>query len=216
MNRKKRNSNKFSIADSSFKVIYLTVVLVSLIIAVISIGDFFLGTFLTSEDGPVQIFSVVGYGAAIIAALVLQWKGRVTSGYGAAVILLAMGLRELDLHERFTTMGIMKTRFFLSEIVPLQEKIIAGAVLLGLAMVIGSYIAQNFRSFITSLKAKNRAALLALNGILFIIISKLIDANSSLVICAVEETMEMAIPYFFLCALMVSSNEKKRQGRDTG
>ena len=211
MQREKTDINPPSLLDSSFTIIYLTVILTSLIISLIAVQDEVLGMCLTSESGPVQIFSVIGYLMASLTALLLQWKERVSFGYGAAVILLAMGLRELDFHDRFTTMGIMKTRFYISDTVPLTEKIIGAVVLLGLTCITVSFVLKHFRPFVTALKAGNKAALLALHGIIFIIVSKLIDPSPSLVICAIEETMEMAIPYFFLLAMFLSIKLQKAE-----
>ena len=209
MYQEKTHTGPPSPLDSSFTIIYLTVLLTSLIISLIAVRDEVLGMFLTSESGPVQIFSVIGYFMAFMTALFLQWKGRLSFGYWAAVLLLAMGLRELDFHDRFTTMGIMKTRFYISDAVPLTEKVIAAVVLLGLTWVTVAFLVKNFRPFVKALKGGNRAALLALNGICFTILSKLIDANPSLIICALEESMEMGIPYFFLLAMILQSKLKK-------
>jgi hypothetical protein len=199
MQREKTDINPPSLLDSSFTIIYLTVILTSLIISLIAVQDEVLGMCLTSESGPVQIFSVIGY---LMAS---------SFGYGAAVILLAMGLRELDFHDRFTTMGIMKTRFYISDTVPLTEKIIGALVLLGLTWITVSFLLKHFRPFVTTLRAGNKAALLALHGTIFIIVSKLIDPSPSLIICAIEETMEMAIPYFFLSAMFLSIKLQKAE-----
>jgi hypothetical protein len=211
MQREKTDINPPSLLDSSFTIIYLTVILTSLIISLIAVQDEVLGMCLTSESGPVQIFSVIGYLMASITALFLQWKERVSFGYGAAVLLLAMGLRELDFHDRFTTMGIMKTRFYISDTVPLIEKIIGAVVLLGLTWITVSFLLKHFRPFVTALRAGNKAVLLALHGIIFIIVSKFLDPSPSLVICAIEETMEMAIPYFFLLAMFLSIKLQKTE-----
>ncbi len=211
MRRKKTDISPPSLLDSSFTIIYLTVVLTSLIISLVAVQNEVLGMCLTSESGPVQIFSVIGYLLASITALVLQWKERVSFGYGAAVLLLVMGLRELDFHDRFTTMGIMKTRFYISDTVPLTEKFIGAVVLLGLTCITVSFLLKYFRPFVTALKAGNKAAQLALHGTIFIIISKLLDPSPSLIICAIEETMEMAIPYFFLLAMFLSIKLQKAE-----
>jgi hypothetical protein len=204
MHQEKTDTRKpSSLLDSSFTIIYLTVILTSLLISLIAVRDEVLGMFLTSEDSPVQIFSVIGYFMAIITAVFLQWKKRLSFGYGAAVIFLAMALRELDFHDRFTTMGIMKTRFYISATVPPTEKIIGAVILVALACIIVLFLVKNFQPFLAALRDKNRAALLALNGICFTIISKIIDPNPSLIACAIEETMEFAIPYFFLSAMLL-------------
>ncbi len=203
MHQKMTDIGKPSLLDSSFSIIYLTVFLSSLIISLIAVQDEVLGMLLTSESGPVQVFSMVGYFILFPTALFLQWKKRISFGYSAAVIFLAMTLRELDFHDRFTTMGIMKTRFYISDAVPLTEKFIGGVVLLCLTAITARFLIKNFRPFIAALKAENKAALLALNGIIFTIVSKLLDPSPSLIVCAIEESMEMAIPFFFLLAIIL-------------
>lgn len=200
MHQEKAIKGKASPLESSFSIIYLTVIL---IIVLSSFQDYFLVFFLASESSPIQSFSVVGYFIAFATAIILQLQGRITFGVGAAVIFLSMGLRELDFNERFTTMGIMKSRFYLSDIVPIKEKIIVLMIVLPLVCFIAVFLKKNFRFFLAALKTRNKAALLAANGILFTIIAKLIDSNSSILFCITEETMELAIPYFFLCAMLL-------------
>ncbi len=211
MYRKKTKTGHASLLDSSFTIIYSTVILVSLIVALIAVQSELLGMFLTDETGPIQICTVAGYCMAVLTALFLQWKKKISFGYGAGVILLAMGLRELDFHDRFTTMGIMKTRFYISNTVPLTEKCIGAAILLALTCILALFLVKNFQPFYTALRKGNRAALLALNGICFTIVSKLIDSCSSLIVCGIEETMEFAIPYFFLLAMIHSVKQKKTE-----
>ena len=50
--------------------------------------------------------------------------------------VLLMGMRELDFHSRFTTMGVFKLRFFSSDTVPLSEKLIVTALLGGLGVAL--------------------------------------------------------------------------------
>ena len=74
MHREKTHNGNPSLLGSSFTIIYLTVLLTSLIISLLAVRDEVLGMFLTSESGPVQIFSVIGYFMAFMTALFLQWK----------------------------------------------------------------------------------------------------------------------------------------------
>lgn len=202
--------NESTLLNRPFLSLYVTGFVVSFITALATVQYQLLGIFLASESGPIQIFTVVGYCMACVVAVFLQWKGQISSGYQAALIFLALGLRELDFHDRFTTMGIMKSRFYISDAVPLTEKIIGAVVLLGLTYLVVLFLKKNLRSFFSALRTGNRAALLSLNGFSFLIVSKLIDANSSLIVCSIEETIEMTIPFFFLFAMILGS----KQGKD--
>ena len=188
------------LVEHPFRVIYLSIVS---IVVLASLQDNLVIFFLASESSPIQTFSTIGYFAGLVIALILQRMGHISFGLGAAVIFLAMGLREMDFHDRFTTMGIMKTRFYISDVVPLTEKIPATIIMLSLASIIALFLIKHFRPFFMALKAKNKAALLTLNGIAFVIISKLIDSQPLLLVCIIEETMELAIPYFFISALLL-------------
>ena len=209
MYRKKVNKRKTVLIENSLSIIYLTVFL---IIALISVQDNFLAKFLIRENGPVETFSIIGYFMAFITAVILQLKGRISFGTGAAVILLTMGLRELDFHDRFTTMGIMKSRFYISDTVPLTEKCIVVIVVFILAWFIGVFLKKQFHPFLAALKTKDKAAILTLNGIIFTIISKFIDSTPLLFARIIEESMELAIPYFFLAAMLLHVSLKGEKG----
>ena len=206
MCREEINKSKSVLIENSLSIIYLTVFF---IIALISVQDNFLAKFLIRENGPVESFSIIGYFLAFITAIILQSKGRISFGTGAAVILLTMGLRELDFHDRFTTMSFTKSRFYISDTVPLNEKIIVVIIVLILAWFIGSFFKKQFHPFLAALKNKDKAAILALNGIIFTIISKLLDSTPVLFAQIVEESMEFAIPYFFLAAMLRSTEKNK-------
>lgn len=197
-----------ALIDNSLLLIYLAT---SLIIALISVQDNFLAKFLVRENGSVQTFTVIAYFMAFSTAVILQLQKRISFGIGAAVIFLAMGLRELDFHDRFTTMGIMKSRFYISDTVPLQEKLIVILIVLILIWFIGRFLTKQFHPFRAALKKRDKAALLVLNGIIFTIISKIFDSIPLLFIKIVEESMELAIPCFFLAALLLSVKLKEKK-----
>lgn len=207
MRQNEINKSKTVLIENSLSIIYLTVFL---IIVLISVQHNFLAKFLIRENGPVETFSIIGYFMAFITAIILQLKGRISFGTGAAVIFLTLGLRELDFHDRFTTMGIMKSRFYISDTVPLKEKIIVVIIVLTLVWFIGRFLKQKFHPFLAALKTNDKAAILALNGIIFIIISKLIDSTPVLFAQIVEESMEFAIPYFFLAAMLLHVKLKEK------
>ncbi len=192
----------------SFNIIYLCIFLIVIIST--SLGDDF-AEFMSSESSPIEIFSTVGYFLAAAAALYSHRKGNISHGLNAAVILCAMALREMDFHDRFTTMGIMKTRFYLSHEVPTHEKIIAATIILVLLYVVIRFVCINARPFIQKVQEKNGPALLALNGIAFTVISKLIDGNNTLFLGLLEETLEFTIPFFFLLAIIFHDRDLTTQ-----
>ncbi len=196
-----------SLVHSSFTIIYLCTFLIVIITRLLG-KDFTL--YMCGESSPIQVFSVIGYFLAAFAALLLHKKGSISYGINAAIILIAMALRELDFHCRFTTMGIMKTRFYISDIVPVTEKVIATIILLSVLYVVIRFAWKNSHAFIKAVKEKNSPALLALNGLVFTIASKIIDSNNTLFLSILEETLEFSIPFFFLLALIFHDRETSK------
>jgi len=95
---------------------------VALLLFVLYVGVILLPPDLTLmmvvENGPVEMLSAVGLLGA--AFWLFCRTGRNTSGQPitAGFLVLLLGLRELDFHARFTTMGVFKTKYYLSPLVP--------------------------------------------------------------------------------------------------
>ncbi len=200
MKQRKEKNTSYALLERAFLIIYLTMMLV---VIVVSIQDYARAFYLTSENGPIQMFTVVGYLLVCAVAVRMHLQGTVAFANGVAVICLAMGLRELDFQDRFTTMSITKIRFYISDIVPLSEKIVVAIMVVSFLSYLFCFIKKNYRNFLLAVKGGYKAALLALNGIVCVFLSKLLDSNPSIYACIVEETMEFAIPYFFLTALLL-------------
>ena len=135
-----------------------------------------------------------------------------------------LGLRELDFHSRFTSMGIMKTEYYISPKVPGTEKAIVSALVLIILCIAIHFVWTRWTSFLTALKAGDTAAVNVALAIGFCIITKTIDNNSTFIrktvafffteprysfTRVVEETMELAIPLFILLAIYHSFWEQK-------
>lgn len=126
-----------------------------------------------------------------------------------------LGLRELDYHTQFTTMGIMKTEYYISPKVPGTEKAIVAILVLIILCIAVHLVWIRWRSFLTALKAGDIAAVNLAMAIGFCVITKTLDNNSTSIrkvvvlfhndprtcLRIVEETMELAIPLFILLAI---------------
>ena len=76
------------------------------------------------EGGVIETLSVFGYFLCVLLIL-LKGKWAYIKKYNYFLILIILfGLRELDFDKRFTTMGILKSKFYLSNSVPVTEKLI--------------------------------------------------------------------------------------------
>jgi len=169
------------------------------------------------EDGPIESASVFFYFLGAVVSWILAKKKFLGCSYSAGFILSLFALRELDFHVRFTTMGIFKTRYFLSPDVPWSEKVIVTAILLSILLLLLKFITANWRIFITAIRDRKPYAISLLSGILLLPISKLLDSSPRIImqnvglklhakvvfVCSYfEETLELAIPILFLIALL--------------
>ena len=170
---------------------------------------------LVQEHQAVEVLTVVGYLVAacwlIVTALVKSERWL----FSACFMVALLGLRELDLHSRFTTMGMMKTRYYISPEVPGTEKAIVSILVLIILCIVIHFVWTRWKSFLTALKAGDIAAVNLAMAIGFCIISKTLDNNSTSIrkvvalfhndprtwLRVVEETMELAIPLFILLAI---------------
>jgi hypothetical protein len=91
------------------------------------------------------------------------------------ILIIFFMLRELDFHERFTTMGIFKSRFYISGGVPLVEKIFGALVILVLLYVCVSILYRHGKDFFTGLKKRSVISFGTLLAVTFIAASKSID-----------------------------------------
>ncbi len=174
------------------------------------------------ENGLVELLTVVIY-AGVIGCLALLFLHKKRPGaLAASGIVLLLCLRELDFHSRFTTMGIFKTKFYVSPEVPLPEKVIVSIVVLGLLAAVLVFIRQYWKDFFLGLQQKDTSMIAVACGLGCAVLSKMLDSMSHLFrpLCfwynpaimsrAIEETLELAIPLFFLVAIYYSYKKHSR------
>lgn len=193
------------------------VLLVVLILAVgINLMPAELAEDLVREHEPVEMLTAVSYFVAVFWLIVTALVKSERWLFSASFMVALLGLRELDFHSRFTSMGFMKTEYYISPKVPADEKAIVSALVLLILCVIIHFVWTRWHSFLTALKAGNSAAVNLGMAIGFGILSKTLDNNSTSIrrtitlffgehryslLRVVEETMELAIPLFILLAI---------------
>ena len=170
---------------------------------------------LVQEHEPVEALTAVGY---LVAACWLIMTALVKSKrwlFSACFMVALLGLRELDFNSRFTSMGIMKTEYYISPKVPGTEKAIVSILVLIILCIAVHFVWTRWKSFLTALKVGDIAATNLAMAIGFCIITKTLDNNSTSIrkvvalfhndprtcLRVVEETMELAIPLFILLAI---------------
>ena len=185
-----------------------------------------LKTAILQENGPVESLSALGY--FVCLGLLLFRSKRCGFRWYFALILLFLGMRELDFQARFLTMSLTKSRFYLSPAVPLAEKLIGAGVLLLFFGCIFLIIRNHWRSFLNSLRRLDPQAIGIAGGILFIILSKTIDGLGRKLAAvgvtisqhldglswSIEELLELGIPILFLLAIAACSSNHPAPKQD--
>ena len=172
--------------------------------------------FMLEESGVIENAQFLGYIACAVISWIyakkMIWKGGLSGG----IIFMVFALRELDFQRRFTIMSVTKTRFFISPEVSLNAKLISVAVLSSIAVIVILFAKSNYHELIKGLQASKKWAFSTCTGLALMIFSVLLDNTNrwlndfgivlmeegSLAIEFFEELVELAIPVFFLIALI--------------
>jgi len=171
---------------------------------------------LVRENGAVENLSAGGYFFFCLILLYLNLTGTVKTGLAPGFFVLLLGLRELDFHERFTTMGMFKIKFFLSPEVPWPEKMVVTLLIIGLLTYGVVYVRQFLPVFKKALLDARPWAVSVVCGAACALISKLVlDGNSGMIAAILpmldnpkilsgimEECLELFMPVFFIMALI--------------
>ncbi|WP_051222219.1 hypothetical protein [Neptunomonas japonica] len=168
--------------------------------------------FLLAEGGLIETSSAAGY---FICAIFIIYKSNLNylKRYHYFLILIIMfGLRELDFDKRFTTMGILKSKFLFSSQVPMLEKAIGFFIILILLYTVYRILKTHLRSFLLNLKEFSTITIGTLFSIAFLVVSKSIDGLGRKLkpfgielselqkthIEALEEILELGIPIMLI------------------
>ncbi len=185
-----------------------------------------LAILIVKENGPIEDLSALGYFLVAWWLARAGWLLRVKDGFSAGFLIALLGLRELDMHTRFTTMGIFKTRYYISPQVPGGEKLIVSIIVLIIFVIAIRYLYRNTRELWTELHRWSMSAISLAAAACCIIVSKMLDSLSGpiepLVACfsneprtvlrISEETLELAIPaYLLLAAYFYTARRSNRR-----
>jgi hypothetical protein len=168
------------------------------------------------EGGVIESASVFGY---FLCAALMVLKGKINYlkryHYFFVMIILFM-LRELDFDKQFTTISILKKGFYVSDRVPLAEKIVGAMFITILLYVSVSILSRHSKGFFVGLRKRSPISLDALLAIALLVISKSLDGLtrrlgklgievSQRIIMhaeACEEILELGIPVAILLTLI--------------
>ena len=224
--------SQFEGADGYRKaILYTGAVLVSLVVIIVVAVSFAMTLstsgkrLLLDEGGIVETASVCLYllvAAALVFAGILQLFAKKGSEkkrlvgpqypWLLAALVSCFAARELDFHKAFTTMSVMKTRFFISDYVSIYEKLIAIMVLSAIALLVirlaTIYVPRIFARF----KSCQLQGVLPVLALLLVVFSKGLDVGAGTLlrsgvviqatlrssVQATEEISELFIPIVFL------------------
>lgn len=181
---------------------------------------------LLSESGPIENGSALGYVLGFIWLTILSIQHRHSGYFASGCLVLCLALRELDFNTRFTTMGIFKTRYYLSDKVPFAEKIIVSVIVAILIVSIALYLARYGMVLIRAMHQRESWAICVTLAIIFAVITKTLDRcnveisrfvseylhfSTDRVWNIAEETLELEIPVLILIAIMSIQTHLKIQ-----
>lgn len=184
-------------------------------VALILIGEP-LSYSLLQENGVIETASALGYLLCIGLVVVLRPTWRLSQTWPFVVILAAMFLRELDMDKSAFTLGLLKSRQYTSDAVPLPEKLISIAILLLIISSVIIVMKRHGKSFFNGvIKGRSHDQSIGL-GISFALSSKLVDglnrklsgfnfqvsAKTESWLLVYEEIAELGIAFAFALAIL--------------
>ena len=148
-------------------------------------------------------------------------------GYFVVLVTL-FGCRELDFDKAFTTIGILKSRFFISPDVPAGEKLAGLIVVTILIWSVYMILSRHFTGFLSGLKQKTPEAVGVAIVFFLLAFSKSIDGlprklqplgidvapEIGSFLGALEEVLELGIPIYIALVTHAWFNREMRSEKD--
>ena len=168
--------------------------------------------FLLAESGPIEQLSALGYFFCVFYMAVRGGRAYLTRYSYLVVLLTLFGCRELDFDKRFTTMGVLKSRFHLSTNVAVFEKLIGLIVIALIIWSVAMIVRNHISSFLEGLRLVRVEATGVAAALLLLGFSKGIDGVArklaplgvdlsgkvSSLAGTTEEVMELGIPLLMI------------------
>jgi hypothetical protein len=179
----------------------------------------------THEDGILENATAIAFGLVALALAALT--PREPRFFASSAVLAAlMCARELNIEHAFTTHGVLDLPFYTRTTVPLIEKLIAGPIVLLIAIFVLDYIRRYGRRLWNGLRVRRAVAWTVVNVVFLILYSVAIDGLqrrlrdnfgiqlpepfATPLLAVLEEGMELAIPLLIAWAILQGVATERR------
>lgn len=184
---------------------------------------------LKAEGGPIESASAIGYLVLAIALLFLTEQGFIRRHWHLLVLLCAMASREMDFDKRFTTLGVLKSRFYIGDSVPWDERLLGGGVVLFVLYALWRLVVPNLRTVWLTRWRWDYPVWTVLFAGGFVVFTKAIDGigrklaplgielstDVDRLFAVIEEVLELGIPLLLgvgVVMKVVTIRQKRAQG----
>ncbi len=179
------------------------------------------------ENGLVETLSAIGYLIAVAIMLKMGSLDYVRQFWYFPFLLLAFAMREMDFDKKFTEVGILKSKFILNPHDSVMTKVIALAIILFILYAAFNIVRSHVPGFLVRVRLKMMTPIdwsVGL-GVAFLFISKSIDGlgrklgglgievskEMNGIAAHLEESLEWAIPFLFIVAVITYFSQQKMQ-----
>jgi hypothetical protein len=176
------------------------------------------GLGLLNESGGIEMASALLYAYAAIVWLWTRPGETWKQSWQVPTIMLMMMGREFDLDKKLTSVGILRSDLYLTNMAPILERVLGALVIAFAVTVIVRVIALNGPVFLKGLRSFSFWAWSLAIGAGFAVVSKsvdglgrklapfgiTIDSQTSTFAFILEELLEFGIPIMFIVAVIAS------------
>lgn len=181
---------------------------------------------LVQEHGIIENLSAFCLALSSGLTAIIWTKHKKPLSLALSFLLICACFREMDFHKEFTTMSILKSRFYLSPDVLITEKII-GALMILLLAAAAIYVISQHKKILQHIVERKENVITAFAGIGIIAFAKLLDSSSRILpftadyktlheikFMYVEETLELLAAILFVYAAALSLKKAQTPDED--
>ena len=202
-----------------FVVVFLLLILGN-IVAIIFLPERLI-YLITKEWGPVENAQVILYVTGALVAWIYARQKIWDGGYQGSLILLIFAMRELDFQKKFTGISITRTKYYFHSDAALTAKLLSALIVISIIVLFILFIKKHSKGFYKNVQARKNWSLSVIAGLLSMFFAILLDSitrvleslgiesvkHGHLLKNPLEELIELAIPFFFLNALLLYGSQ---------